>query len=613
MIYRDKIEKLLPFVQRPARYIGNEVNSVHKDFNKVDTTMALAFPDIYDIAMSHPGFQILYNIVNSQDNALAARVFEPYVDMEKLMKENNIPLFTLEEHRAVNEYDFLGFTLQYELSYSGVLNMIKLANIPLLSKDRCVKDPFVITGGPCAYNPEPIADFLDIVVLGEGEEVLVEILNAHSEWKKQGASRVEFLQTIASFKGVYIPAFYEFSYHNDGTIKEVKVLNKAAPEVVEKRIISDMDKIAYPLKPIVPFIEVPHERVVLELFRGCLRGCRFCQAGFVYRPVRERSVETLKQQVKQLIKNTGYDEVSLMSLSSSDYTCIHELIKDLNEILIPEKVSISLPSLRVDNYDIELAKEVQRVRRSGLTLAPEAGTQRLRDVINKQVTENDLYTTVAKAIEAGWKRAKLYFMIGLPTEQEEDLNGIYNMALNTAKLGKHGPINVTVSAAGFVPKPYTPFQWVAQNTVEQLQEKQQHILSSFKRHRYIKFNYHDAITSFLEAVLARGDRRVGKVIATAINNGAKLDSWDEHFDWNIWLNAFNECNVDPAFYANREREFSEILPWDHLSCGVNKEHLWSEYQQALKATVTPDCRHDVCTDCGVCPNLKTSVMLTKGE
>ena len=412
---------------------------------------------------------------------------------------------------------------------------------------------------------------------------------------------------------MYVPSFYQVSYQQNVLISEVVPIHKSAPEVVLKRVIKEMDKVSYPLKPIVPYIEVPHERMVLELFRGCLRGCRFCQAGFIYRPVRERSVPNLCSQAEQIMNNTGYDEVSLMSLSSTDYSAVHELVAELNRILVPENVSISLPSLRIDNYDIELAQEVQKVRKRGLTLAPEAGTQRLRDVINKQVTSEDLYTAVSSAIEAGWKRVKLYFMIGLPTETAEDIDGIYELALKTAKLGRHGPINVTVSTAGFVPKPNTPFQWAAQNTVQELESKQHQLKGLFRRHRYIKFNYHEARVSFLEAVLARGDRRLADVIEQAMFAGARLDSWDEHFDWQLWQQAFEDSGIDPAFYASRQRSYSEILPWDHLSCGVDKEYLWKEYLNALEAAVTVDCRQNNCTFCGACPNLQAEVLLTKGE
>ncbi len=613
LILTEKIEKILTLVERPARYTGHEYNSIKKDFASVTTRIALAFPDLYDIGMAYPGFQILYHLINSQEHALAARVFAPWPDMAKLMAEHEIPLFTLEEHRPVREYDMVGFTLQYELGYPAILQMLHQAGIPLYAAERSIDDPFVIAGGPCTSNPEPVAPFFDLILLGESEEALPELIEAHRQWRASGANRQAFLERAAEIGGIYIPSFYEITYQDDGTIAAITPTNEKAPSRVKRRILRDLDHALYPTAPVIPYVDVPHNRMILEVFRGCQRGCRFCQAGYIYRPVREKKVQTLTDQVQELIRNTGFDEVSLMSLSTSDYSCIRELLVDLNEILIPQDINISLPSLRIDNYDIEIANQVQKVRSSGLTLAPEAGTQRMRNVINKQVTEEDVMSSIGAAVESGLKRVKLYFMIGLPTEEEQDFLGIIDLGYRVAKLGQHGPLNVTISAAGFVPKPHTPFQWVAQDSMAEFKRKQKMMLSAVKRYRYIKFNYHDAEISHLEAVLARGDRRLAPVIERAVELGAYFDGWSEYFQLARWEQAWRDCQVDPAFYAQRQRPYSEILPWDHLDSGVTKEFLWAEYQKALNVELTLDCREGGCTNCGVCMDFGVDLEIAREE
>lgn len=606
MTERVNIDKLLRKVEKPARYIGNEMNACKKQVDENTVRFGFSFPDTYEVGMSFLGLQILYNLLNSMEDVYCERVFAPAGDMEKLMRENGVPLFALESRHPVKAFDFLGFTLQYELSYTNILNMLDLAGIPLLAHERTSEDPFIIVGGPCAYNVEPIADFTDIVVLGEAEEAIAEIMQSYKEWKKTGGDRNEFLLEIArSVKGVYIPSFYEVSYNDDSTISGISCTKDGVPAILQKRIIRNMDTSYYPDKIIVPYIDIVHDRIMLEVFRGCTRGCRFCQAGMVYRPIRERSMDSLKGNLKKLVDSTGYEEISLSSLSTSDYSHIEELTEYiLREYAEKEKISLSLPSLRLDNFSSELAQKIQEVRKSGLTFAPEAGTQRLRDVINKGITEENLETTMKKAFALGWKNVKLYFMIGLPTETEEDLHGIKVLAYNVidyfrevsgGRLSKN--FNVTISTSSFVPKPFTPFQWEPQDSMELLNEKQRY-LSDRLRNKNITYRYHDTKTSFLEAVFARGDRRLGKVILDAYRKGCKFDGWAESFRFDLWEETFRENGISMEFYANRRRGYDEILPWDHIDTGVSKQFLIDENEKAKRGELTPDCRKG-CAGCGV--------------
>ena len=600
-------------VSKPARYTGQEWNSIKKDHSQVDVTFALAFPDVYDVGMSHLGLKILYHILNCRPDCAAERVFAPWVDMEEEMRAASIPLHTLESFRPVKEFDVIGFTLQYELSYTNILNMLDLAGVPLTTAERTDEHPFVIAGGPCGFNIEPIADFIDFLSLGESEEAIEEIAECLAYWKRAGkpGGRLGLLTQVAQMEGVYVPSFYDVTYNGDGTIQAVTPNRPEAKAVIIKRIVKDLETIDYPTKPIVPFLDTVHDRAVIELFRGCTRGCRFCQAGMLYRPVRERKPETLLKIAQELIDNTGYSELSLSSLSSADYSCLHELVRSLIAQFKEQGVSVSLPSLRIDSFSVELAQEVQAVRKSGLTFAPEAGTQRLRDVINKGVTEKHLEDAVTAAFQAGWSSVKLYFMIGLPSETDEDVKGIAELAYRVLDLykqvkGRRGA-KVTVSISSFVPKTHTAFQWFGQDTVAEI-ERKQHYLRSLIRDRSITYNYHDARTSFLEGVFARGDRRLAQVVVHAWQNGAKYDGWSEHFRYDVWMRAFAASGLDPAFYANRERNEDELLPWDHLDAAVHKSFFLSEYQRALSQEYTVDCRRDECSACGVCPGLTAKVI-----
>ncbi len=599
---KKEIEKLLKNVQKPARYTGGELNSVVKNKEDVKLRYAFCFPDNYEIGMSHLGMKILYSLVNERSDAWCERVFAPWDDMENEMRKNNVPLFALESGDYIRDFDLIGFTLQYELSYTNVLNMLDLAGLPVRSRDRKDLAPIIVAGGPCVCNPEPLADFVDIFLPGEGEEVTNELIDLLIKHKQMNSSKLDFLREAAQLEGVYVPAFYDVYYNDDGTIKEVK--NKEnVPEKVKKRIIPDLNKVFYPEKFVVPFIEIVHDRVVSEIFRGCIRGCRFCQAGFIYRPVREKSSAVVNEQAKKLCKSTGYDEISLCSLSTSDYSDIDKLIPDMFEWALKDNINVSLPSLRVDNFSDELIEELQKVRRSGLTFAPEAGTQRLRDAINKNVTEAEVLETSKKAFRGGWTSVKLYFMMGLPTETFDDIAGIAELAQKVVNAFYQNPdkpkgkgVTVSVSVASFVPKPFTPFQWEPQDTMDMLVEKQKHLLAHVKTHK-IQVSWHQSQTSFLEGVLARGDRKLCDVIEKAWQNGCKFDSWDEFFKFDVWQKAFEDCGVEPQFYANRKREYDEILPWDMFDYGIRKDFLVEENKKAHRSVTTPNCRQK-CSACG---------------
>ena len=600
-------DNVLMQVEKPARYTGNEWNMVKKDpkSDGVVIRYAFCFPDVYEIGMSHLGMKILYHLINERNDTYCERVFAPWIDMEDKMRELKIPLFSLETKDPINKFDFLGFTLQYEMSYTNILNMLDLAEIPIRSKDRTAEHPFICAGGPCAYNPEPLAEIIDFFVLGEGEEVINEILDAYKKWKQSAdnKTRDSFLDLIAKIEGVYVPKFYEVKYNDDGTINNMKPENSKYPAKIKKRIIKDFDNAYFPDKIIVPYVNIVHDRIMLELFRGCTRGCRFCQAGIIYRPVREKKPENLLKIAEKLQESTGYEEISLASLSTSDYTGLKELTENLIDTMSEKRVSLSLPSLRIDSFSLELMEKAQSVRKSGLTFAPEAGTQRLRDAINKGVTEEDLLNSVGIAFNGGWNGVKLYFMIGLPTETLEDINGIADLGdkvvssyMNTPKENRRKGLNITISTSSFVPKAFTPFQWEAQDTIEVLREKQRHLKGLIKS-RYIEYNWSDPQLSFLEAIFARGDRKIGEVLIKAWEKGCKFDGWGEHFNYSMWIEAFEECQIDPYFYANRKRSYDEILPWEHIDIGVSKKFLLKENEKAYNAELTPNCRTN-CSQCG---------------
>ena len=609
-------QEMLQAVEKPARYTGGEWNAQPKD--SAACRVALAMADVYEVGMSNLGLKILYEILNRRADVAAERVYAPWLDMEEEMRRRHIPLFSLETMREISSFDLLGFSLQYELLITNTLNMLDLACIPLHAAERTEAHPFVIGGGPCVYNTEPIADFFDFFVLGDGEEIVVEVCDALIAWKKEGRpdGRRGFLRRAAQISGVYVPSFYAPEYDAQGMFTGLRILDEAASPQIYRRVVKDLDAAPFLEKPVVPYLGIVHDRLMLELFRGCTRGCRFCQAGMAYRPVRERRPETLESLARTLFDSTGYNEMSLTSLSSADYSCLSPLVDGLLAGTQGERVSFSLPSLRIDSFSVDIAERLQQVRKSGLTFAPEAGTQRLRDVINKNVTEDDLLHSVRTAFEQGWKAVKLYFMMGLPTETDEDIVGIAELAQKVVDCykevkGKRG-VKVTVSVSCFVPKAYTPFQWFAQVPQEEF-ERRQRLLKESIRDRAISFHYHDARASVLEGALSRGDRRLSAVIETAWRNGAKFDGWTDQFKDEVWKDAFCRCGVAPEFYSRRTRDLEEVLPWAHTSPGVSENFLRREWQRAQEAALTHDCRRETCTGCGVCPELGCDVVDWRGE
>lgn len=598
-----KRDKILMKVQKPTRYTGGELNSVMKDKNAVDCRWGFCFPDTYEIGMSHLGMKILYHGLNKREDTWCERVFAPWIDMEKEMRESGMRLFALESGDEVKDFDILGFSLSYELAYSNVINMLDLAGIPILAKDRTESDPIICAGGLCAYNAEPIAEVFDFMTLGEGEEILGLVTDEYIKWKKSGKKdKQEYLKTIAKLEGVYVPSFYDVSYNADGTVSAITPNTPEAKTVVKKRIMADFDSAYTPEEVIVPFGEVVHDRVMLEVFRGCIRGCRFCEAGYAYRPVRERKAEHLIDIADKLLSCSGYDEISLSSLSTSDYTELKDLTDGLLDLTEEKKIALSLPSLRIDNFSLELMKKVQKVRKSGITFAPEAGTQRMRDVINKNITEDNILKSTKMLFEGGWTNVKLYFMIGLPTETDTDIEGIADLSqkvldqyFSIPKEERAKNINITTSTSSFIPKPFTPFQWAKQDSREEIVRKQD-ILKATIKNRKIKYNWHDNRSSYLEGVFARGDRRLLPAVLEAVKMGCKLDGWDEEFKFDKWMQAFEKCGIDPDWYL-RERSYDEVLPWDHLDLGVTKEFFIRENEKAKRGETTPNCR-EKCAGCG---------------
>ena len=599
-------DEILLSVQQPARYIGGEVNMVKKDpAGKI--RFAMAFPDVYELGMSHLGIQILYDMFNKREDVYCERVYSPWMDLDQIMREKQIPLFALESQDTIKNFDFLGITLQYEMCYTNVLQLLDLAQIPLHACDRTEEDPIVIGGGPCTYNPEPIAEFFDLFYMGEGEVVYFELLDRYKENQAKGGSRREFLELAAEIPGIYVPAFYDVLYKEDGTIERMVPNNPHAKETVSKQLVIEMNDTYYPEQPVVPFIKATQDRVVLEIMRGCIRGCRFCQAGMVYRPVRERSLETLKALAYKMLKSTGHEEISLSSLSSSDHTQLEGLVNFLIDEFDGKGVNVSLPSLRIDAFSLDVMSKVQDIKKSSLTFAPEAGSQRLRNVINKGLTEEDILHGSSEAFKGGWNRVKLYFMLGLPTETVEDMEGIALLAEKVAeeyykvpKEQRFGKVQVVSSTSFFVPKPFTPFQWATMFTKEEYLKKAHIVNTKMKEmlnHKSLRYNWHEADVTVLEGVMARGDRKVAAVIEEAYKNGALYDSWSESFKNNVWMKAFETCGVDPEFYTLRERSLDEVFPWDFIDAGVSKEFLQREWNQALHETVTPNCRQK-CSACG---------------
>ncbi len=604
MDLNDKIEKVLEKVQKAPRYTGGEMNTKVKAWDECPLHFGFCFPDTYEVGMSHLGMKILYGLINREEWSLCERFFMPWTDMIALMEEEKLPLLSMESRHPLNEFDVVGFTLQYEMSFSNILAMLKMGGIPLESKDRGESDPIVVAGGPCAFNPEPLADFIDAFMIGDGEDVMTELNRVILERKEKGLSRETCLKNLARLEGVYVPSLYDVSYNEDGTIAGVIPNCAEAPATVRKRVVTDLNSTYYPEEFPVPYTEVIFDRIMLEIMRGCTRGCRFCQAGILYRPVRERSMEKLIDLAEKLLNSTGYEEISLSSLSSGDYSCLPELIRELMKRLKEKRVSISLPSLRIDSVLKESLEETQQVKKTSLTFAPEAGTQRMRDVINKGVTEEDLLGKVRDAFEGGWSSVKLYFMSGLPTETTEDLDGIADLArkviaeyFNVPKTQRAKGLRVTVSVSVFVPKPFTPFQWAAQDTLDAIIAKQEH-LRQVLNIKGVTFHWHEPYVSFLEACFARGDRRMGRVLKSAFEKGCILDGWNETFRYDLWMEAFRDCGLDPAFYAHRARTKEEILPWDHIDSGVTKQFLWHEKEKSERAETTKDCRKG-CNGCGL--------------